>query len=225
MRNHHPVLHLVASSLSVVAVFLLMAICIGPVAADQSGRRASKSSSAPAPTPTPHATPVEKKPAAETRAPLSFIVGIDREAGFAIIPMYFYDSVLRAFADRLDDSTVKVTVANREMNRGEAVKRAKAEAESQLVWMQLRFDTASMNDADLREVYIDYWVFAPTTAKTVANGRSYQQMYRGGGVIVMPRPGGRTSEPYAEQLLKQAARDAAERVLSALNLPGRRVPG
>lgn len=224
MRNHRPVSHLVASSLSVVAVFLLFAIWVGPVAA-QSGRRAPKSSSDPVPTPTPEATPVEKKPAAETRAPLSFIVGIDRDAGFAIIPMYFYDSVLRAFADRLDDSSVKVTVANREMNRGEAVKRAKAEKESHLVWMQLRFDTASMSGADLREVYIDYWVFAPTTAKTVTNGRSYQQMYRGGGVIVMPRPGGRASVPYTEQMLKQAARDAAERILSAMHLPSRRIPG
>lgn len=142
-----------------------------------------------------------------------------------MIPMYFYDSVLRACGDRLDDSSVKVTVANREMNRGEAVKRAKAEKESHLVWMQLRFDTASMSEVDLREVYIDYWVFAPTTTKTVTNGRSYQQMYRGGGVIVMPRPGGRASEPYAEQLLKQAARDAAERILSAMDLPSRRIPG
>lgn len=225
MRNHRPVLRLVASSLSVVAVFLLIAIWVGPVAA-QSGRRSPKSSPAPAPTPTPQATPVEKKPAAETSSRLSFIVGIDREAGFAIIPMYFYDSVLRACADRLDDSSAKVTVANREMNRGEAVKRAKAETESHIVWMQLRVDTGrSMSDADLREVYIDYWVFAPGTAKIISNGRSYQQMYRGGGVIVMPRPGGRASEPYTEQLLKQAARDAAERILSAMDLPTRRVPG
>jgi len=225
MKVHRPVLHLVASSLSAVAVFLLIAIWIGPVGA-QSGRRAPKSSSAPAPTPTPQATPVDKKPAAETKSPMSFVVGIDREAGFAIIPMYFYDSVLRALADRLDESTVKVTVANREMNRGEAVKRAKAETESHIVWMQLRFDGVSgQGDGDLREVYIDYWVFAPTTAKMITNGRSYQQMYRGGGVIVMPRQGGRASLPYTEQMLKQAARNAAEKILSAMNLPGRTLPG
>lgn len=223
MRNHCPVLHLVASSLSVVAVFLL--ITVGPAAA-QSGRRAPRSSS-PAPTPTPQATPIETNPAAKISAAQSFVVGIDREAGFAVIPMYFYDSVLRACADRLDDSaSVKVTVANREMNRGEAIKRAKAETESHLVWMQLRLDTGrGMSDADLREIYIDYWVFAPTTAKMVTNGRSYQQMYRGGGVIVMPSPRGRASVPYTEQMLKQAARDAAERILSAMNLPTRRIPG
>ena len=142
--------------------------------------------------------------------------------------MYLYDTVLRACAERLDDSpSVKATVANREMNRSEAVKRAKAETESHIVWLQLRLDrgTGSSNEDDLREVYIDYAVFAPSTAKTVTSGRTYQQMYRAGGVIVMPRPGGRTSLPYVEQLLKQAARDAAERILSALNLPSRKIPG
>jgi hypothetical protein len=226
MTNYRPVLHIVAPSLSVVAVFALIALWAGAVAG-QSGRRAPRSSSAPAPTPTPQVAPAEKKPAAETGPAWSFIVGIDREAGFAMIPMYFYDSVLRACAERLDDSpSVKVT-ANREMNRSEAIKQAKAETESHIVWMQLRFDTGTgrgMSDDDLREVYIDYWVFAPATAKIVTNGRSYQQLYRGGGVIVMPRPGGRASLPYTEQLLRQAAREAAERILSAMALPGRRVP-
>jgi hypothetical protein len=224
MTNHRSVFHIVASSLSVVAVLALIALWAGPVAA-QSGRRAPRSSSAPAPT--PQATPAEKKPAAETRAALSFIVGIDRGANFTTIPMYLYDSVLRACAERLDDSpSVKVNVANREMNRGEAVKRAKAETESHIVWMQLRFDNASsVGNEDLSEVYIEYWVFAPTTAKMITYGRSYQHMYRGGGVIVMPRRGGRASLPYTEQLLKQAAREAAERILSAMDLPGRSVPG
>jgi hypothetical protein len=223
MTNHRRILRIVTSNLSLIAVFALFALWAGPVAA-QSGRRAPRSS---APAPTPQAAPVEKKPTAETRAALSFIVGIDRVASFASIPMYLYDSVLRACAERLDDSpSVKVNIANREMNRGEAIKRAKAETDSHIVWIQLRFDSGRVqSDADLSEVYVDYWVFAPTTAKMITNGRSYQQVYRGGGVIVMPRPGGRASLPYTEQLLKQAARDAAERILSAMDLPGRRVPG
>lgn len=226
MTNHRRgFFHIVASSLSVVALFALLALCALPVTA-QSGRRAPRST-APAATPAPQAKPVEKKPAAETKPGLSFIVSIDRVGNFTNIPMYFYDSVQRACAERLNHSpAVKVDIANREMNRGEAVKRAKAEADSHVVWIQLRFDDArSLSDADLGEVYIDYWVFAPTTAKMITNGRSYQQEYRGGGVIVMPRPGGRASLPYTEQLLKQAARGVAERILSAMDLPGRTVPG
>jgi hypothetical protein len=225
MRDHPRAIPLFASALALVAAFTLVAVSVGTVVG-QSGRRAPRSSS-PAPVPTPEAEPVEKKPAAETRDALSLVVGIDRGSSFATIPMYFHDTVLRACAERLDDApSVKVTVANREMNRSEAIKRAKAETESHIVWMQLRFDGArSQSDEDLREVYIDYWVFAPTTAKVVTNGRSYQQIGRAGGVIMMPRPGGRASLPYTEQLLKQAARDAAERILSALNVSGRRVPG
>lgn len=225
MKNVRPYLHVLASSLSAIAVIAFVSLCFSSALA-QSGRRAPKSS-LPAPTPTPQATPAEKKPVAETEAALSFVVGIDRVANFSTIPMYFYDSVLRACAERLEDSSsVKVNVENREMNRPEAVKRAKAETESHIVWLQLRYQSGSgQSEEDLREVYIDYWVFAPTTAKMVTNGRSYQQVYSGGGVIMTPNPGGRVSLPYTEKLLKQAARDAADKILSAMEQPGRSVPG
>lgn len=225
MTNVRPYLHVLASSLTVIAVIAFVSICSGS-ALGQSGRRAPRSS-LPAPTPTPQPTPAEKKPVVDSEAALSFVVGIDRVANFASIPMYFYDSVLRACAERLEEaSSVKVNVQNREMNRPEAVKRAKAETESHIVWLQLRYQTGSGgSEEDLREVYIDYWVFAPTTAKMVTNGRSYERVYRGGGVIMTPNPGGRVSLPYIEQLLKQAARDAADKILSAMQLPGRSVPG
>jgi hypothetical protein len=152
---------------------------------------------------------------------------MDRNSIFSEIPIYFYDSVLRACGERLDDSaSVKVTIANREMNRGEAIKRAKAETETHIVWLQLKLDNArTQGGDDLREVYLDYWVFAPTTGKVITSGHTYQQGYGAGGVIVMPRQGGRTSLPYTEQLLKQAARAAAERILSAMNMSGQKVPG
>jgi hypothetical protein len=225
MRKHQRVLPNLASGLAIAAGLALVALLAGPVAG-QSGRRAPRSSS-PAPVPTPEATPVEKPSAGETKPALSFVVGIDRNSIFADIPLYFYDSVLRACGERLDDSpSVKVNIANREMNRGEAVKRAKAETESHVVWLQLTFDSArGQNGDDLREVYIEYSVFAPATAKVITSGHTYQQAYRAGGVIMMPKPGGRASLPYTEQLLKQAARDAAERILSALNVSGRKVPG
>lgn len=224
MRYHQRRSSMLPSGLALAAVFALVAVSAGTVAG-QSGRRAPRSS-APAPAPTPQAEPVEKKAAAETKADLWFVVGIDRVSIFADIPTYFYDSVLRACGERLDDSpSVKADIANREMNRGEAIKRAKAETESHIVWLQLRLDNARVQSSDdLREVYIEYLVLAPTTAKTVTSGRAYQQVARAGGVIVMPRPGGRASLTYTEQLLKQAARDAADRILSAMNVSGRSVP-
>lgn len=225
MRYHQRRSSMLASGRALAAVVALVAVSAGTVAG-QSGRRAPRSSS-PAPTPTPQAEPVEKRAAAETKADLSLVVGIDRVSTFAYIPTYFYDSVLRVCGERLDDSpSVKADIANREMNRGEAIKRAKAETESHIVWLQLRLDNArAQSSDDLREVYIEYFVFAPTTAKIVTSGRTYQQMARAGGVIAMPRPGGGASLPYTEQLLKQAAREAADRILSAMNVSGRRVPG
>jgi hypothetical protein len=215
----------VAPSLSVVAVFMLIALLAGPVAA-QSGRRGPKSS-VPAPTPAPQDEPEEKKPDAETRADLSFVVGIDRGSMFSDLPNYFYDSVLRACGERLDDSpSVKVTIANHEMTRADAMKQAKAETESHIVWLQLRFDTATgQSGNDLREIYIEYWVYAPTTAKVVTNGKTYQKAFRTGGIITMPVPGGGTNATLTEQMLKQAARDAAERILSNMNTSSRKVPG
>jgi len=222
MTNRRHVVHIVASSLTAVAVFVLIALLAGPVAA-QSGRRGPKPS-LPAPAPTPEAAAVKEKPA-ETKDALSLIVGIERGA-FSNVPNYLYDTVLSACAERLDDSpSVKADIANREMSRGEAVKRAKAETESHVVWIQLNSDDArSQSSGDLRDVYVEYIVFAPTTAKIVISGRAHQQAYGGGGVIAMPRPGGPSSLPYTEQLLKRAARDAAERILSGMHVSGRRVP-
>lgn len=215
---------MLASSLALGAVIALVLVSSVTVVA-QSGRRAPRSSS-PAPTPTPDPTPEEKKPVSERKPALSLIVGMDRGGDFASVPMYFYDTVLRACAERLDAApSVDVDVASRDMNRGEAIKRAKAETDSHVVLMQVRFDSPMGRNEDFTDLFIEYWVFAPTTAKVVTSGRTYQQIGRAGGVIMLPRPGGRASLPYAEQLLKQAARDAADRILSAMHLPGRSLPG
>lgn len=222
MTNHyHCGSNTFASCLGIVVVIALIALSAGPIAA-QSGRRAKP----PPPTATPQPTPEQKKPEAEPQASNTLIVGMDRSGTFSIIPMYLYDSVLRACVERLDDSpSVKVDLASRDMHRGDAIKRAKAETDSHIVLMQLKTDGSIGREEDLRDVYVEYWVFAPATAKVVTNGRTYQQIARAGGVIMMPRPGGRGSLPYTEQLLRQAGRDAAERILSALHLPGRKIPG
>lgn len=223
MTNHyHRGSNTFASCLGIVVVIALIALSVGPIAA-QSGRRAPRSAP---PTPTPQPTPEEKMPEAEPQAANTLIVGMDRSGTFSVIPMYLYDSVLRACVERLDDSpSVEVDLASRDMHRGDAIKRAKAETDSHVVLMQLKTDGSIGREEDLRDVYVEYWVFAPTTAKVVSNGRTYQQIARAGGVIMMPRPGGRGSLPYTEQLLRQAGRDAAERILSSLHLPGGKIPG
>lgn len=194
----------------------------------QSGRRLPKTS-APPPEAKPEAKPAEKRETDE-KAKVSIILGIDGRQISYNIPLYFYDSVLQSCADKLRDApSVKLDVTGRNMSRGEAIKLAKSQKVAYVVLLELRPDgmgVGPMSPDSYTEVLIEYVVFAPENAKVITSGRTYPRAFRKGGVIMGPRTGGRTSPIYAEQLLKQAARDAAERILSALHLiiPGRTIP-
>lgn len=185
----------------------------------QSGRRVHKP--APVSAPTPEAKPSENKPPEKEKAAISFVVGVDRYFGFSNIPLGYYDTIARGCAERLDQAPgAKADVAPREMSRSDAVLRAKAEKEAFVVWLQLKAETfrgdASRVD-NLSQLYIEYEVFAPKTAKRLTWGHTYQQGYRRGGVIVSPGTG--SNNPTAVQyLLKQAAAEAAERILNALKI-------
>ena len=199
---------------------------ISMAAAAQSGRRLPKS----APTPTPSPQPVQAtKPAEKPKPALRLIVGAEQRGYLSGLPSYFNDAVLKACAERLDAApSVEVTVSHRDVGRGEAVKTAKAEKEAYVVWLQLRTDRIGYDQQiDINDLYLEYVVFAPTTAKIEANGRTYPQGYGRGGVIVNPGRLPGNNLPYIEQALKQAARAAAERILDALvtRIPGDRTPG
>src|SRR5467141_2604283 len=114
------------------AVCVLFALC-ALTALGQSGRRLSKSPAVSVPT--PEAKQPEKKPVANDQPRLNLIVGADRGDAFAGIPTYYYDSVLQSCGGRLDDSRgVRVEVTGKDMTRGDALKRAKAEKEAYVVW-------------------------------------------------------------------------------------------
>jgi hypothetical protein len=191
----------------------------------QSGRRLPKAS-APVPEATPETKPPEKKD--DEKAWVNIILGINGRQTSFNIPLYYYDSVLASCADKLRDApSVKLDVTRRDMNRGEAVKLAKSQKVAYVAWLELRSEGMGMSSSypDSGEVSIEYVVFSPQTAKVVTSGRTYPRAFRKGGVVMGPGTG-RTSTIYAERLLKQAASDAAERILSALHLiiPGRAIP-
>ena len=185
----------------------------------QSGRRGSKPT--PAPTATPEPTPVATPQEKEENATTIFIVGVNKYLGFSSIPLSYYETVARGCAERLDDlKGVKIEIVREDMSRGDAVRRAQAQKEAFTVWLQIKAENVNGdpgNVTDLSQLYLEYTVFAPTTAKSVAWGHTYQQGYRKGGVVVAP---GKTPNnvAYSEQLLKQAANEAADRILSALKL-------
>jgi hypothetical protein len=219
MSRFNPTLRLVITAAVALAL-------ISMTAAAQSGRRLPKS----APTPEPSLQPAPAaKPAEKPKPALKLIVGAEQRDFISGLPSYLIGSVVKACADRLDAApSVEVTVSYRDLNRGEAIKTAKAEKEAYVVWLQLGTDRLNYDrQIDINDLYLQYVVYAPVTAKIAANGRTYPQGYGRGGVIVNPGRLPGNNLPYIEQALKQAARVAAERILDALiaDIPGERVPG
>lgn len=190
----------------------------------QSGRRVRKSTSPPVtnPEPTPEPTPTTSSQTPKPR--LTFLVGLNRYTGFVNIPFYAYEGVLRSVAERLADApSVHVGGAQSEMNRSEAIQKAKAEKEAYVVFLELRVDSMtgdSRNGGTNDDLSIEYWVFAPTTAKVATSGGTYTRSQR--SRVLIP---GRTSSVYGDRYLNQAAQEAADRILAHFRLhapPNRR---
>jgi hypothetical protein len=197
---------------------IIIAFCAISVHA-QSGRRQAKPAPvAPIPTPTPEPTPIPKKDDKEPN--VLFFVGIDRGSAFASFPIVYYDAALRGCADRLRaGSSAGVDVSERDLTRGEAIKKAESEEKTYVILLELTLNSMSRSYDDLE---LEFVVFAPTTAKVVTSGRSYLRGNRAGPLVVGRTPRG-TNSIYLEQLVMKAGEDAADRILKALhlNLPRR----
>ena len=197
------------ASLCVALLFL----CALAVVA-QSGRRVQKS--VPAPIPTPEATPTPTIPSEQSKPAFTFIVGLDKYDDFSRISLNAYDGVLRSCADRLDNSpSVKAEISTHDLSRADAVRKAKEEKEVYVVWLQLRPNAFTGQTGiydDPYNVYVQYSVFAPITAKLVTSGNTYPDAYRNrrGRVPTSPTNG--------DYYLNQAARGAAERILDHFHL-------
>ena len=192
-------------------ITLLIALCGFSVQA-QSGRRQTKPApAAPIPTPTPEPTPVPKK---EEKQDLLFFIGANRYISDASYPYSYYDAVIRGCAERLRTaSSASVDVTDKDLSRGEAIKKAKSESKSYVILLTLSLDTPARSYDDL---ILEYVVFTPGTAKVLTSGRTYQNTNRKGPIVVGPTSRG--SGLYREQLLQQLGEDAGERILKALHL-------
>lgn len=196
------------------ATVVLVALCALMVEA-QSGRRQVKPPpAAPIPTPTPEPTPIPQKTDKEPE--LWFFLGANRNFSNANLPFSYYDAALYGCAERLrTGSSASVDVTDKDLSRGEAIKRAKSEDRSYVVHVTLSLDQMARSYDDL---VVEYVVFAPGTAKVVTSGRTYLNGQRAGPVVVGPNSRGSTSGLYREELLKRAGEDAGERILKALHL-------
>jgi hypothetical protein len=220
MNSSRPIIY------SLLLMLAISACVVLPLSvAAQSGRRAPKKPE-PIPEESPEPTP-SPKPTVE-RPRVSISVGINGNSGFSNLPSYFYDSALVGCAERLRDApSASVHVSGREINRAEAVRLAKSQKEGFVVFLELRTDSMSTatQNTDYPDLSLDYTVFGPDTAKVVTSGKTYPRAYRKGSII--PLPTGRNPSAYYEQLIQLAAKDAADRILSALHLvlPRTTAPG
>lgn len=199
----------------VVLLFLLLAICAS-VAQAQSGRRQTKPPpAAPIPTPTPEPTPEPKAPPKDSD--LGFIIGSDRFSIDDNYPISYYDAAMTGCADRLRaGSSAAVSVAQGNMNRSEAIKKAKLETKTYVVFMRLILDRVYAKSLD--DLEVDFTVFAPQTAKVVTSGRTYLGGVRKGPIVVGPTSSRRSGALYREDQIRMAGEDAGEKILKALNL-------
>jgi hypothetical protein len=195
------------------AATLIIVLCVLSVQAQSGRRRTTPPPAAPVPTPTPEATPTPKESDSDNE--LVFLLGADRYSSNVNIPFSYYDAVLNGCAERLRaGSSAGVDVAGKDLSRGDAIKRAKSETKSYVVYMTLTADTMGRR-AD--ELLLEYIVFAPVTAKIVTSGRSYMTGKRAGPVVVQP-PRTRDGVIYVEETLRRMGEEAGERILKVMHL-------
>lgn len=221
-------------ALAALVVFVL-ALMAGPQAADareQSGRRKAAPAS-PVPTPTP--VPVE--PAGESESVprgsegkrpgvvAGFII-IENDNFITDIDRFAREDVLEAFTRRLGQSSSVEVAPGGKGTRKDARDRAKSESETYVVLFHLEEEAAdrgmqSIGRADTRTLVIRLYVFEPKTGNLKYSDVIHQRPYRDtatiGGVRV-PVPGRRIERYPSERELKQAAHDAADRLMSRFHV-------
>ena len=203
----------------------------GTVALAQSGR-APKPITPPSPVPQPEATvkPTEAKP--HPMPSLSLIATRSVPSSNLAI---WTGMAYRRFLERLSESPHVKIAQEKEMNRKEASDLAKTTSDAYVVWIQLEVDVkmngtlesdserASITTINPGCLLISYIVFTPGTGKAKNQGRVYQDEYpsvcTGTASRPSPLPSGREPRHPVEYTLRKAAREAADRVMTDLDIP------
>jgi len=201
--------------------FLLMVLLLASAGTlfAQSGRKSTGSSSTTTTTTPSVAGPktTEKKPAAQPKVQL--LVGIDRNGVFSNIPYYIYDTVLENVIRRISEADIVFANAGGAMNRSEAVKAAKQEKVRWVVLLEIRSfyaDAGRQVNNNQDELYVDFVVIEPETGKIKRSGQTRQHIYQNGrGGISLPSKNGAV---YSEYSIKQAALEAADRILAGFDI-------
>lgn len=210
-------------SASLIVSLLLFAFSFGlcDVAA-QSGR--AKGSLPPVSPPSQQPTGPSKPDPRLQRIPTI----VSRHSGSTNVALWT-EVAFRELLRRLRDSADLDVEEAKEMTRKEAVNLAKISAKQYVVWIHLELDVADTEKAAITQInpaclVIFYELFQPASGKVKALGKVYQRGYQSvcvGGVYSpspFPTGPGPRSLP-AEYTVKQASRQAADRIITAFDLP------
>lgn len=198
-----------------ISLAIVFALNCFSTAEAQSGRRTPKSKAMAYPNPEPEPTPTPATSTQTSQPVLKFILGMDQRDGFTSLSFNSISGIMRSCAQRLDEPEwIRVEVTQRAMLRSDAIKLAKTEKDSYVVWLRVPEDRMSARQTGTpNNAYIEYTVFAPATAKIVTSGSTYPQN-RNQNVIL----GRRTSDIDGDYYLNKAAREAADRILAKFGL-------
>jgi hypothetical protein len=221
------------------ALALLFAVALCAFASITPSRAQSRRAPRPAATPTPEATP-EATPQGESESQprgasasakdpsvvVSFSV-LENDNAMMSLDYTAHDDIWKEFIDRLSKSRAVSVTQGGKATRGQARDRAKAEQDTYIVLFEME-DQSEMSGGgvgrtDSRTLVLKTYVYAPKTGSLKFADTIYQRPYRDtariGGVPVPLPTGTHRMERYPSQLqLEQAARDAADRLLSRFNV-------
>jgi hypothetical protein len=198
-----------------VSLALLVAFCCLTANAQSGRRQAKPAPAAPVPSPTPEPTPSPTPKRNEND--VNFLVA-SGDRGFSAAPLQYSDAAVTGCADELRKRTsAAVDVSRHDLGRGEAIDKAKASKTTYVVLVTLVEDRYSATNSGYVEFEIEYVVFAPGTAKVVANGRTYENKGAGKGPVSVGRRGS-TLPTYREASFRRAGEEAADRILKSLHL-------
>ena len=200
-------------------------VTFATVVGAQSGRRGTTKPTPQLPgTPAvPETAPVES--AAKKAPAIELLVGIEDSSPLSGVPTYFADTVLTVCVQRLSQPAgVHVTAGPRSLSRSEASKAAKAETARYVVWLQVgnsNADSGRAATSSSDEYYVNYMILEPGTAKIKSSGHVYGA--RKAGNVGIGTPSARNAV-YLEMVIKDEARQAADRILDALGIKDTGLP-
>ena len=214
------------------ALTLIFALALCAFALTNGARAQSRRAPRPNATPTPEATPAatpegesESKPrgtnAKDPAVVVSFAI-MEYDNPMMSLDYMARDDIWKEFLERLGKARAVSVSQGGKGTRGQARERAKSERETYVVLFQLEeereMNSASTGRVDSRSLLLKTYVYAPKTGDLKYADTIYQRPYREtatiGGVRV-PVPGAGRIERYPSQRqLEQAARDAADRLMS-----------